>query len=44
MDAYSLKPEELGDLAIERLGPATIESPLIKKGVHFVNLRLKGID
>lgn len=37
MDAYSLKPEELGDLAIEKLGPATIDSPLIKKGVHFVD-------
>lgn len=37
MDAYSLSPDELGDLTIETLGPAKIDSPLIEKGSHFVD-------
>ena len=35
MDAYDLKPDELPDLAIEKLGSPTIDSPLIKGGRRF---------
>jgi 6-phosphofructokinase 1 len=37
MDAYCLKPDELPDLVIERLGDATIDSPLISTGRHFID-------
>ncbi len=37
MDAYSLKPDELPDLTIEKLGSPTIDSPLIKGGRHFTD-------
>ncbi len=37
MDAYSLKPDELPDLAIEKLGSPMIDSPLIKVESHFVD-------
>jgi 6-phosphofructokinase 1 len=37
MDSYSLKPDELPDLAIEKLGLPTIDSPLIKGGRHFTD-------
>jgi len=37
MDASSLKPDELPDLAIERIGPPTVDSPLIKSNRHFVD-------
>ena len=36
MDDYSFSPDDLPDLNIERLGPATVDSPLISRGVHFV--------
>jgi len=37
MDAYSLRPDELPDLAIEKLGSPMIDSPLIKAGRHFID-------
>ncbi len=37
MDAYSLRPDELPDLTIEKLGSPTIDSPLIKGGRHFID-------
>lgn len=37
MDSYSLKPDELPDLTIEKLGSPTIDSPLIKGGRHFTD-------
>ncbi len=37
MDAYSLRPDELPDLTIEKLGSPTIDSPLIEKQRHFVD-------
>jgi 6-phosphofructokinase 1 len=37
MDAYCLRPEELPDLSIEKLGPATIDSPLLRSNSHFVD-------
>jgi len=36
MDAYYLKPDELPDLTIEKLGDPTIDSPLIPAGRHFI--------
>ncbi len=36
MDAYCLKPDELPDLTIEKLGPATIDHPLRRGECHFV--------
>jgi len=36
MDDYSFSPDDLPGLNIERLGPATVDSPLISRGVHFV--------
>jgi 6-phosphofructokinase 1 len=36
MDANCLKPEELPDLNIEKLGSSTIESPLCQNKRHFV--------
>jgi len=36
MDAYCLRPEELPDLSIEKLGPAEIDFPLRRGGGHFV--------
>jgi len=37
MDSYSLRPDELPDLTIEKLGTPTIDSPLIKGGRHFTD-------
>ena len=37
MDSYSLRPDELPDLTIEKLGSPTIDSPLIKGGRHFTD-------
>jgi 6-phosphofructokinase 1 len=37
MDAYCLKPDELPDLIIERLGPATVDHPLRRGQCHFVD-------
>jgi len=37
MDAYSLRPDELPDLTIEKLGSPTIDSPLIKAKCHFID-------
>ncbi len=37
MDAYCVKPEEMPDLNIERLGPATIDSPLMQSRSRFVD-------
>ncbi|MHC4619417.1 MAG: ATP-dependent 6-phosphofructokinase [Planctomycetota bacterium] len=37
MDAYCLKPDELPDLTIEKLGPATIDHPLRRGKCHFVD-------
>ncbi len=37
MDAYSLRPDELPDLAIEKLGTPMIDSPLIVGGRHFTD-------
>ncbi|MGD8786281.1 MAG: ATP-dependent 6-phosphofructokinase [Phycisphaerales bacterium] len=37
MDAYSLRPDELPDLSIEKLGSPTIDSPLLKTQRHFVD-------
>ncbi|MGD2094699.1 MAG: ATP-dependent 6-phosphofructokinase [Phycisphaerales bacterium] len=37
MDAYSLKPDELPDLTIEKLGSPVIDSPLLKTQRHFVD-------
>lgn len=37
MDAYSLKPDELPDLTIEKLGSPTIDSPLIEGRRHFID-------
>jgi len=36
MDAYCLKPQELPDLTIETLGPATIDYPERRGKCHFV--------
>jgi len=36
MDAYCLRPEELPDLTISRLGEATVDSPLLGTGRQFV--------
>ena len=37
MDASCLRPEELSELAIERIGSSTIDSPLIQSNRHFVD-------
>jgi len=37
MDAYCLKPDELPDLTIEKLGSPTIDSPLIQSRRHFTD-------
>ena len=37
MDASCLRPDELPDLAIERIGSPTIDSPLIQSNRHFVD-------
>ena len=37
MDAYCLKPDELPDLTIEKLGSPTIDSPLIQGRRHFTD-------
>jgi 6-phosphofructokinase 1 len=37
MDALCLRPDELPDLAIERIGLPTIDSPLIQSNRHFVD-------
>lgn len=37
MDAEYLQPGELPDLAIETLGEATIDSPLLSGGRHFID-------
>jgi len=37
MDASCLKPDELPDLSIERLGQPAIDSPLIQSKRHFVD-------
>ena len=37
MDAYSLRPDELPDLTIEKLGPPTIDSPLIQGKRCFID-------
>ncbi|UCC96449.1 MAG: ATP-dependent 6-phosphofructokinase [Phycisphaerales bacterium] len=36
MDAYCLRPDELPDLAIETLGPARVDSPLMPRGYRFI--------
>jgi len=37
MDASCLRPDELPDLAIERIGRPTVDSPLIRRERHFVD-------
>lgn len=37
MDAYCIKPDELPDLNIERLGPAQVDHPLKRGECHFVD-------
>jgi hypothetical protein len=37
MDAYCLKPDELPDLTIEKLGLAIIDHPLRRGECHFVD-------
>jgi len=37
MDASCLRPDELPDLTIERIGRPTIDSPLIQSRCHFVD-------
>ncbi len=37
MDAYSLRPDELPDLTIEKLGSPMIDSPLIEGKRHFID-------
>jgi len=37
MDASYIRPDELPDLNIERIGPPTIDSPLIQSNRHFVD-------
>jgi len=37
MDAYSLRPDELPDLNIEKLGSPVIDSPLIEGRRHFID-------
>jgi len=37
MDASCLKPDELPDLTIERIGQPTIDSPLIQSRRHFID-------
>ena len=37
MDAYCLGPDELPDLNIEKLGAATIESPLLQRKSRFID-------
>ena len=37
MDADCLRPDELPDLCIERLGPAPITSPLTQRDRHFID-------
>jgi len=37
MDAYFLRPDELPDLTIDNLGPATIDSPLCRGRSHFTD-------
>ena len=41
MDAFSLRPDELPDLTIDRLGPPKIDSPLTEGGRGFVDDREK---
>jgi 6-phosphofructokinase 1 len=36
-DAYCLRPDELPDLTIEKLGPSTITSPLVRSRCHFID-------
>ncbi len=37
MDAIGLRPDELPDLAIEKIGSPTIDSPLVQSNRHFVD-------
>ena len=37
MDASCLRPDELPDLTIERIGLPTVDSPLIQSKRHFVD-------
>jgi 6-phosphofructokinase 1 len=37
MDAHCLRPDELPDLTIEKLGPATVDYPLKRGKCHFVD-------
>jgi 6-phosphofructokinase 1 len=37
MDASYIKPNELPDLTIERIGPPAIDSPLVQSDRHFVD-------
>lgn len=37
MDSCCLKPDEIPDLSIEKLGPPVMASPLTKKGISFVD-------
>ena len=37
MDASYIRPDELPDLTIERIGPPTVDSPLIQRERHFVD-------
>jgi 6-phosphofructokinase 1 len=37
MDAYYLRPDELPDLTIEKLGPATIDHPLKRSKCRFID-------
>lgn len=37
MDSYSLKPHQLQNLTIEKLGPAQMDSPLVNTNCHFTD-------
>ncbi|HUW20180.1 MAG TPA: ATP-dependent 6-phosphofructokinase [Sedimentisphaerales bacterium] len=37
MDAHCLKPDELPDLTIEKLGPPAVDHPLLRGECHFVD-------
>jgi len=37
MDAHLIRPEELPDLTIDKLGPAKVTSPLLRENPQFVN-------
>jgi len=37
MDASYIRPDELPDLTIDRIGPPTVDSPLVQSNHHFVD-------